>query len=558
MITAGSTAQQHLPGAERHADRPLKSLFRATDRGAAPAERAIAFGHFRLLPARRLLLAGDEPVRLGSRALEILIALLERSGELVSKDELMARVWPSTFVEEGNLKVQVAGLRRALGDRRGSNRFLATVPGRGYRFVAPVVLSEVLPLESGAERALSLPAPGARMIGRADTVREFAAQLPPQRFMTIVGPGGIGKTTVALAVARELIKSSQLTVKFVDLAPLVEPHLVPDALAAALGLEIPSGDQIDDVIAGLRGKQMLLVLDNCEHVIEAAAALAVEVRSRAPDVQILATSREPLRAAGEHVYRLPALKCPPTSTPLTAVEALRFSAVELFVQRTAAMLGRFELGDQDAPIVADICRKLDGLPMAIEFAAARVDAFGLRALAAHLPDRLQLLTRGRRPTLPRHHSLRAALDWSHELLPQAERVVLRRLAVFAGGFPLEAASVVAASAEITGPEVVDCVANLVANSLIAADVAGEAPCYRLLGTTRAYAFEKLTDSGELEQVERCHAEHLQDLVQRNKSGWDSPAANDQLAGCGSRIDRLRQDWASSLSRNTLIGAPLTA
>jgi predicted ATPase len=558
MITAGSTAQQHLPGAERHADRPLKSLFRATDRGAAPAERAIAFGHFRLLPARRLLLAGDEPVRLGSRALEILIALLERSGELVSKDELMARVWPSTFVEEGNLKVQVAGLRRALGDRRGSNRFLATVPGRGYRFVAPVVLSEVLPLESGAERALSLPAPGARMIGRADTVREFAAQLPHQRFMTIVGPGGIGKTTVALAVARELIKSSQLTVKFVDLAPLVEPHLVPDALAAALGLEIPSGDQIDDVIAGLRGKQMLLVLDNCEHVIEAAAALAVEVRSRAPDVQILATSREPLRAAGEHVYRLPALKCPPTSTPLTAVEALRFSAVELFVQRTAAMLGRFELGDQDAPIVADICRKLDGLPMAIEFAAARVDAFGLRALAAHLPDRLQLLTRGRRPTLPRHHSLRAALDWSHELLPQAERVVLRRLAVFAGGFPLEAASVVAASAEITGPEVVDCVANLVANSLIAADVAGEAPCYRLLGTTRAYAFEKLTDSGELEQVERCHAEHLQDLVQRNKSGWDSPAANDQLAGCGSRIDRLRQDWASSLSRNTLIGAPLTA
>ena len=558
MITAGSTAQQHLPGAERHADRPLKSLFRATDRGAAPAERAIAFGHFRLLPARRLLLAGDEPVRLGSRALEILIALLERSGELVSKDELMARVWPSTFVEEGNLKVQVAGLRRALGDRRGSNRFLATVPGRGYRFVAPVVLSEVLPLEPGAERALSLPAPGARMIGRADTVREFAAQLPHQRFMTIVGPGGIGKTTVALAVARELIKSSQLTVKFVDLAPLVEPHLVPDALAAALGLEIPSGDQIDDVIAGLRGKQMLLVLDNCEHVIEAAAALAVEVRSRAPDVQILATSREPLRAAGEHVYRPPALKCPPTSTPLTAVEALRFSAVELFVQRTAAMLGRFELGDQDAPIVADICRKLDGLPMAIEFAAARVDAFGLRALAAHLPDRLQLLTRGRRPTLPRHHSLRAALDWSHELLPQAERVVLRRLAVFAGGFPLEAASVVAASAEITGPEVVDCVANLVANSLIAADVAGEAPCYRLLGTTRAYAFEKLTDSGELEQVERCHAEHLQDLVQRNKSGWDSPAANDQLAGCGSRIDRLRQDWASSLSRNTLIGAPLTA
>jgi predicted ATPase/DNA-binding winged helix-turn-helix (wHTH) protein len=545
MITAGSTAQQHLPGAERHADRPLKSLFRATDRGAAPAERAIAFGHFRLLPARRLLLAGDEPVRLGSRALEILIALLERSGELVSKDELMARVWPSTFVEEGNLKVQVAGLRRALGDRRGSNRFLATVPGRGYRFVAPVVFSEVLPtLASGVERSPSLPAPVARMIGRADTVREFAAQLPHQRFMTIVGPGGIGKTTVALAVARELISSSQLDVEFVDLAPLVEPHLVTGALAAALGPEIVSGNQIDDVIAASRSKRMLLVLDNCEHVIEAAAALAVAVQSRAPEVQILATSREPLRAAGEQVYRLPALTCPPTSAPLTAAEALRFPAVGLFVQRTAATLGRYELDDQDAPIVADICRKLDGLPMAIEFAAARVDAFGLRELAVHLPDRLQLLTNGRRPTLPRHHSLRAALDWSHELLPEPERVVLRRLAVFAGGFTLEAASVVAASGEIAVADVVACVAGLVTKSLVAADVEGPAPCYRLLGTTRAYALEKLTDSGEREQVERRHAEHLRD--QRTESGWHSPPANDQLAGCLSRIDRLRHDWASSL------------
>jgi predicted ATPase/DNA-binding winged helix-turn-helix (wHTH) protein len=545
MITAGSTAQQHLPEAERHADRPLKSLFRATDRGAAPAERAIAFGHFRLLPARRLLLAGDEPVRLGSRALEILIALLERSGELVSKDELMARVWPSTFVEEGNLKVQVAGLRRALGDRRGSNRFLATVPGRGYRFVAPVVFSEVLPtLASGVERSPSLPTPVARMIGRADTVREFAAQLPHQRFMTIVGPGGIGKTTVALAVARELISSSQLDVEFVDLAPLVEPHLVPGAVAAALGLEINAGHQIDDVIAALRGKQMLLVLDNCEHVIETAAALAAEVRSRAPDVQILATSREPLRAAGEHVYRLPALQCPPTSAPLAAAEALRFPAVELFVQRTAAVLGRFELGDEDAPIVADICCRLDGHPMAIEFAAARVDAFGLRGLAAHLPDRLQLLTSGRRPTLPRHYSLRTALDWSQKLLPEPERVVLRRLAVFAGGFTLEAASVVAASAEIPAADVVACVAGLVTKSLVAADVEGPAPCYRLFGTTRAYAFEKLADSGEREQVERRHAEHLQD--QRTEPGWHSPPANDQLAGCLSQIDRLRHDWASSL------------
>ena len=440
MITAGSTVHQHALGtsglhssrAEGVADnsRTDDGVPTAADRVAAPAERALAFGTFRLLPARRLLLEADKPVRLGSRALEILVALVERPGELVTKTELMARVWPSTFVEEGNLKVQVAGLRRALGDSRGSDRHLVTIPGRGYRFVAPVtIVDESLPAPQAAvEEAHKLPAP-------------VHAHDRPRR-----NRGGDHRPTAAPALHhhRRPRRNRQdygcsrgrqgadqghgHRATFVDLAPVVDLRLVPSALADALGAEIRSEDPIPGLIAALKRKPMLLVLDNCEHVIEAAAALAVEVLHAAPGVQILATSREPLRVENEQVHRLPPLESPPTSAGLTAAAALGFPAVQLFVERAAAILGEFELHDEDAPIVADICRKLDGVPLAIEFAAARIDAFGVRGLGAHLDDRLQLLTGGRRPARPRHQSLRASLDWGRDLLREPERVVLRRVA----------------------------------------------------------------------------------------------------------------------------------
>ena len=549
MITVGSMVQQRLPGANgllspqaegrAHSSQIDQAAPTATARVADPTEPALTFGPFNLLPTRRLLLEADRPVRLGSRALEILIALVERPGELVSKNELMARVWPSTFVEEGNLKVQVAGLRRALGDSRGSNRYLATVPGRGYRFVAPVSRPDDPGLSApyaAAGEAHGLPALMTDMIDRADSVAALTAQLSRQRFITIVGPGGIGKTTVALAVARGLINAYEDGVRFVDLAPLGDPRPVPTALAEALGLETLSDDPSPGLVAALRDRRMLLVLDNCEHVIEASAAWAAEVLNGAPGVQILATSREPLRAEGEHVHRLSPLASPPASAGLTAAQALAFPAVQLFVERAQAISSAFTFGDREAPLVADICRRLDGIPLAIELAAARVDAFGVRGLAGHLDDCLQLLTGGRRPALPRHQTFRAALDWGHELLPEPERVVLRRLAVFAGGFTLEASSAVAANAEITGPEVVECVANLVTKSLIAADVGGEAPCYRLLGTTRAYALGKLLDSGDLEQVERRHAEYEALATRPAEAGWVRTATAERQAAYGRRLD----------------------
>jgi predicted ATPase/DNA-binding winged helix-turn-helix (wHTH) protein len=543
MISAGLTVHQHALGTGgRHASRAAggadgsridDGVSTAADRVAGPAERATAFGPFRLRSARRLLLHGDQPVRLGSRALEILIALVERPGELVTKAELMARAWPSTFVEEGNLKVQVAGLRRALGDSRGSDRYLVTVPGHGYRFVAPVALiDESVAAPRAAVAAAKLPAPVTHLIDRAEIIGAITADLPHRRLITIVGPGGIGKTTVALAVARGLIEAHGHGAALVDLAQVVDPRLVPSALADALGPKIGSEHSIRGSIAALGGKPVLLVLDNCEHVIEAAAALAVEVLNGAPGVQILATSREPLRVESEQVHRLSPLESPPPSAGLTAAAALGFPAVQLFVERAAAILGEFELDDEDAPVVAEICRKLDGVPLAIEFAAARIDAFGVRGVAAHLDDRLQLLTGGRRPALPRHRSLRANLDWCHDLLREPERVVLRRVAILAGDFTLGAAKAVAMSAEIAGPEVVECVANLVTKSLIETDVDGAVPRYRLHETTQAYALEKLFASGELEQVERRYAEYLRSLVWRPEVDWDLSPAAGRLAACG--------------------------
>jgi predicted ATPase len=264
------------------------------------------------------------------------------------------------------------------------------------------------------ERSHNLPAPLTRIVGRSEIVQRLVAQLPQQRLITIIGAGGIGKTTVAMAVAEQLITAYDHGVRLVDLAPLANPELVPSALAAVLGLEVRSGNPIPGVIAFLEDKQMLLVLDNCEHVVEPVAATIAEVLKGAPDIHILATSRQPLLVEGEQLHRLSPLAVPAGSAGLTAAEALAFPAVQLFVERAAASLDGFELADADAPLVADICRRLDGIALAIELAAGRVDAFGIRGLAGLLDDRLQLLRGGRRSALPRHRAMSAVLDWSSD------------------------------------------------------------------------------------------------------------------------------------------------
>lgn len=528
------------------------------------SEEAIDFESFRLLPAQQLLLDGGKPVALGARALDILTVLVRRAGEVVDKDELIAQVWPGIFVEDGNVRVHIAALRRVLGEGHGGRRFLATVPGRGYSFIAPVSrkskAAAAVPERTPAAAADSLPSALTRMVGRARVAELLIAQLPHRRFVTIVGPGGIGKTTVALAVADALSASHADGVRFVDLAPVTDSRLVPSALASALGLPIGTDNPIPGLIAAIKDKDMLLVLDSCEHVIDAAAVLAEEIFNGAPRAHILATSREALRAGGERVQRLTPLEIPSEAPGLTAKVAMTFSAVQLFVERASAALESFELSDAAAPIVAEICRRLDGNPLAIELAAGRVDTFGVRGVADRLDDRFRLLSHGHRTAQPRHQTLSAAIDWSYELLAEPERIVLRRLAVLAGSFTLEAASAIGAGGSVTPPDVADCVANLVSASLISADIAGEAVYYRLLDTTRAYARDKLVESGEAGAVARRHAAYFLDFFREAENDLAAQPAAERLVVYTRQLDNLRValDWAFSSQGDAALAVELTA
>jgi predicted ATPase/DNA-binding winged helix-turn-helix (wHTH) protein len=523
-------------------------------------DRAIAFGPFQLLPEQHLLLEGEKPIRLGSRALDILIALAERAGDMITKDELVAKVWPDTFVEEGNLRVHVATLRKALGDGLGGKRYVATIPGRGYRFIAPTAATEATPAKPPPifESTHNLPALLTRLVGRSETVETLAAQVQKQRLVTVVGPGGIGKTAVALAVADQLSAHFRDSVRLVDFASVSDPSLLPSALAFVLGGPMRSLDPVTSLIASLKGKEMLLVLDSCEHVIDAAASLAEQMLKAAPGIHILATSREPLRANGERVHRLTPLGVP-VSSKISASEALTFPAVQLFVERATANSDEFSLSDTDASNIADICRRLDGIPLAIELAAGCVDAFGIGGVAARLDDRFHLLTRGRRTALPRHQTLSATLDWSYGLLPESERMLLRRLAVFAGWFTMESASAVVSGGGVAPSDVVDSVANLAAKSLIAVDVEGVNVNYRLLESTRAYGLGKLKETGESEPLARRHAEYFRDVFERAETVWEARPTAEWLTIYGRKIDNVRAalDWAFSPGGDTALGVALT-
>src|SRR6266849_5565948 len=526
-------------------------------------EHAISFGPYRLLASQRLLLEGDQPVRLGSRAFDILAALVERAGEVVGKQELITRAWPKTLVDEANLKIQVSALRRALGDGQGGHRYVVTVPGRGYNFVARVRREEpslaALPPTAAPAAMHNLPFAVTRMIGREEAVAALVARLSRQHLVTVVGPGGIGKTTVALAVAERVTTNYEHGVWLVDLAPLGDPRLVPSAVATVLGLEIRADDLLSGLVTRLRDKRMLLLLDSCEPVIDAAASLAAALLGRAPSVNILATSREPLGVAGEYDYRLAPLGSPQASSRLTAAEAAAFPAVQLFVERVTAIVEDFALTDANTPAVVQICRRLDGLPLAIEFAAPRVEVLGVEGLVARLDDSLQLGAR-RRTAMPRHRTMRAVLDWSHGLLSEDAQPFFRALGIFAGGFTVEAAAAVAMDAATTGIDAIDRLADLVAKSLVVADVSATKPRFRLLDTTRAYAIEKLDESGERERLVRLHAEHYRDLFERAEGEAATQPRGEWLADYAWEIDNLRAalDWAFSPDGDGSIAVALTA
>lgn len=477
-------------------------------------DSAISFGPFRLFAKSRLLEKDGAPIHLGGRALDILIFLAERAGEVVDKRELIKRVWADVTVDEGSLRFHITTLRKALGDAGESSRYVVNVPGRGYCFTAPLLRPAAA--ESRASLPVSsphaLPSPLARMIGRDEAVEKICAELALHRFVTIVGPGGIGKTSVALAVAHRELGAFDGQVCFVDFGALTDARLVPGTIATALGLTVNSEDPMPALLTVLRSRRMLLVFDSCEHIIDELAPLAERIVQEALELHILATSRESFRTEGERVHRLFPLDCAPQRDGLSMADILAYPASQLFVERIAESLGEFELSEEDAPLVAEICRRLDGIALAIELAAGRVNAYGIAGTASLLDSRFSLLWRGRRTAIPRHQTLSAALAWSYDLLPATESATLRGLSVFVGPFTLEAALAVASCQDIDEPEAVEAISNLLSKSLIATSPAERRLRYRLLDTTRAFVGDKLVENGEAARVARAHADYFRHFL----------------------------------------------
>ncbi len=513
------------------------------------------FGRFTVRPLRRELLADGASIELGGRAFDVLMTLIGSMGSVLSKDELMSRVWPGRIVEENSLEAQISALRKALGPDRD---LIRTVAGRGYQFTGEIRGGAAAAVASPRLPSTNLPEPVSELIGRDAEMGEVTDLATAHRLITLTGAGGVGKTRLSLEVARQLLPKFADGVWVAELAPLSDPELVPVTVSTALGVTLASGAPSPERIASALGtKQVLLVLDNCEHVIEAAARMAEALLRADPLACVLATSREPLRLPGEFVYRVPSLEVPAEGTQ-DEEDLLRAGAVRLFMARARAAEPHFS-PERRLAAMAAICRQLDGIPLAIELAAARAATLGVDGLAARLDDRFKLLTGGHRTALPRHQTLQATLDWSYELLSESERIVLRRLAIFAGAFPLEAATAVAADASISASDVVDSITNLVAKSLLTATVGGAIVQYRLLETTRAYAFEKLMESGGFEQFARRHAEYQRFVFETATAEWETQPTADWLAAYGHQLDNVRAalDWAFSPNGDTEIGVALT-
>jgi predicted ATPase/DNA-binding winged helix-turn-helix (wHTH) protein len=527
---------------------------------SAVGER-LKFGEFELAPVARALWRRGEQVRLGSRALDILIALASSPGQILSKDDLTKSVWRGAFVDETSLRVGISALRKALGP--GGDRYITTVPGRGYCFILDVETTAPKPApEPSRVNRLNpqrLPAQMARVVGRDDVIAAVAAEVTRRRLLSLVGPGGIGKTTVAIAVADRLHAIFD-TVAFVELAPIENGTQLAAAAAAALGLNLRlQEDPVDEIAVSVEKRRTLIVLDNCEHLVDVAAAFVEALLGRAPAVTILATSRERLRAAGEWVHQIFALDAPPKSFILSVEEMRRYPAVEMFEERAAFALGGYQIGDTDAPYVGEICRRLDGIALAIELAAGRLPGLGVQGLANSLKDSFSILTHGRRTALPRHQTLRATLDWSYQLLPPEDQAALRCLSVFNGSFTLQDAACV------MGPLIRFCEADerltsLLEKSLVVATSEEGSFRYRLLDTTRAYGQGKLEENGEASSQRRRHAEHVRAVFERANAEWDQRPTADWLRTYERELGNLRAalDWAFSKEGDGALGAALTA
>lgn len=526
---------------------------------APVGDAAISFGNFRLDPARRLLSTGGEPVRIGSRALDVLIALIDRAGEVVSQHELISLVWQGVAVEEAGVRVHIASLRRILGDGLDGARYIVNIAGRGYSFVAPVEHHRGdAPSSPASVPRLKhqLPLTPSLFVGRDEIVVSLGSLLLEQRFISIVGAGGIGKTTVAAAIVRRLrIEFGDENVAFVDLGAVLEPDSVPGAVISAVGLTLGGVDPVAELLSFVSDKRLLIVLDSCEHLLNAASLLASKLFQHARNIHLLVTSRESLRVEGETVHLLGPLACPVDETP-TAAEAMATPAVQLFMGRASFSGFVGTLSDADAPVVSDICRRADGIALAIELVASRVGTYGISGVANLLTNSSELSMVGRRNVAPRHRTLHAMLDWSFELLPEDEQRLLSRLSMLVGLFTMEAACSVAGEVGDDAAATA-AIVRLVDKSLVWVQPVGATLFYRLPDTTRAYAAAKLEKIEDIEPVARRHALHFAAFFRMIALEY---SAQVDIRRCAPHIGNVRKalEWSFSRNENRAIGIELAA
>lgn len=519
----------------------------------------VIFGPFVLDLAERRLQDRDSELRLGGRALDLLIALIERSGEVVSHNELLQRVWPGTHVDEASLRVHMSALRKALGDGQSGTRYIVNEHGRGYRFVGRIGHSTSLPQQAtpAPSATTGLPAQIVRMLGREDAIHSLSSALQRSRLVTVAGPGGIGKSTLAIAWAERHADRFAGGVRFIDLLPINTDDEAHAWLAASLGIDPVTGD-FSQIAARLSASELLVVLDNCEHHIDLAAGFVEALLAHAPNVSILATSRETLRARGETLFRLPGLMFP-EDAPQTMSEAALYPAIELFLERAAASAPALLIADDDVASVAELCRRLDGIPLAIELAASLVDVIGVRELSAQLDGRILSMAEGRRTANPRHRSLEATLGWSYAALDDTSRLMLNRLSVFQSSFTLQSAVAVAVWDDLDTSDALRAIATLARKSLLQVDISGDVVRYRLLETTRGYALEKLLDGPDSNPVQRRHALDCYNLLDGAEDAIRTMGWADWLARYGGTVGDTRAalKWAFSPVGDRAIGMRLT-
>jgi predicted ATPase/DNA-binding winged helix-turn-helix (wHTH) protein len=532
----------------------------ATERADKPDGRTYCFGDYRFHPDRQLLLRCNQPIPLGSRALDLLHALIRNAGTTLSKQELMQFAWPNTFVHDANLKVNIAGLRRALRSGATETPYIATVPGRGYRFVAPLQILDP-PTDKAAPAAArantgKLP-PALPLIGREQAIAEVYDALSETRLLTIVGAAGVGKTSLAIALASRSADRFEDGVCYVDLSAIDDPQFIVPAIAFALGRDSNFVNTFDGLAAVLRGRSMMLVLDNCEHLSSGVASVADYLCHLLSSLSIVATSREHLRCRFELVYRLPPLLYPPEGNDADAAGAMSFSAVQLLVHRAQAQ--GYHLKEPDRPALAAISRRLNGIALAIELAASQLATRSAEALSTILESSFATLVSETDATPARHKTLMATLGWSYRLLSEHEARLLRYLSIFSGGFGLEDAVGAATHLQKGGDEIATWLENLASKSLLTASYREGRRWYRLLDTTRSFTSEQLRQAGELPAAMIGYSLYLLSRFEQAEAEWTWRTREDWAERYGPSGNDLRRaiDWSFGEGENAELGIRLT-